>query len=411
MHFDFSFYSSLLLIFFVHGLVYAVLLFRKGIKNQSTSDKWLAFFLLLCILYISPWMLGFAGWYDNQPYRDILFYVPTQHLLWMGPVIFFYVQSLLNPSFKFGKKEWLHLLPGILYLVYSMIVFVTDKLILGRYYFLADQVDPDFDLWYQASGFISMFIYFLLSIRYYNGFKKLMVQVVSYADVVLFKWVKNFLYAFLFMLVIRLLFYAASFFPVFQRMRYMGDWWQFFSFAIIFYYIAIEGFSNSVETKVPFKFNLLGYRSPRLLQYAAVNDDDEFIEDAEIIEIGNEPADKKEDDNLLNEWKLKIVKLLEKDKVYEDPELSLTQMAKQLDTNPSLLSKMINQGFQLNFNDCINYYRIEAVKQKLQSGEQKTQTLLGIAYDCGFNSKATFNRAFKKITGVSPKEWLQKMAA
>jgi AraC-like DNA-binding protein len=411
MRFDFSFYSSLLLIFFVHGLVYAILLFRKGIKNESSSDKWLAIFLLLCILYISPWMVGFAGWYDNQPYRDILFYVPTQHLLWMGPVIFFYVQSLLNPSFRFGKKEWLHLLPGFLYLVYSVIVVVTDKLILHRYYFLADQTDPDFDLWYQLTGFVSMFMYFMLSIRYYNGYKRLMVQVVSYADVVLFRWVKNFLYAFLFMLIIRLLFYIAAFFPFFQRMRYMGDWWQFFSFAIIFYYIAIEGFSNSIETKVPFKFKLLGYHSPKLLQYTGTDHNDSFIEDAEVIDIDNEPVSKTEDDNLLNEWKLKIVQLLEKDKIYEDPELSLTQMAKQLGTNPSLLSKMINQGFQQNFNDFINNYRIEAVKQKLQLGEQKTQTLLGIAYDCGFNSKATFNRAFKKVTGVSPKEWLQKKAA
>jgi AraC-like DNA-binding protein len=69
---------------------------------------------------------------------------------------------------------------------------------------------------------------------------------------------------------------------------------------------------------------------------------------------------------------------------------------------------VINQGFRLNFNDLINQYRIEAVKQKLKAGEQKTQTLLGIAYDCGFNSKATFNRAFKKATGQSPKEWLEQ---
>ena len=49
-------------------------------------------------------------------------------------------------------------------------------------------------------------------------------------------------------------------------------------------------------------------------------------------------------------------------------------------------------------------------KFKLKAGEQKTQTLLGIAYDCGFNSKATFNRAFKKSTGLSPKEWLEAVA-
>jgi AraC-like DNA-binding protein len=306
----------------------------------------------------------------------------------------------------------LHLLPGILYLLYSLVIFVTDKLVLHQYYFLADQADPDFDLWYQAIGFLSMFIYFLLSLRYYNGYKKLMVQVVSYADVVLFKWIKNFLYAFLFMLIIRLLFYIASFFPVFQQMRYMGDWWQFFSFALIFYYIAIEGFSNSIETKVPFKFNLLNNKPALLLHYAsAETDKNDFIEDADVIEIDNEPTDRKEDTGLLNEWKPKILDLLGKDKAYEDPELSLTQMAKQLGTNPSLLSKIINQGFQQNFNDFINNYRIEAVKEKLQSGEQKTQTLLGIAYDCGFNSKATFNRAFKKVNGVSPKEWLQSLPA
>src|SRR5688572_25386204 len=112
MLFDFNRFSSLLLIFFVHGLVYSILLYRKSMVNETRSDKWLGLFLLLCILYISPWMVGFAGWYDNQPYRDILFFVPFQQLFFIGPVIFFYVQSLLNPSFRFGKKEWLHLIPG-----------------------------------------------------------------------------------------------------------------------------------------------------------------------------------------------------------------------------------------------------------------------------------------------------------
>jgi AraC-like DNA-binding protein len=110
---------------------------------------------------------------------------------------------------------------------------------------------------------------------------------------------------------------------------------------------------------------------------------------------------------LLAEWKPKIEVLLKNEKAYEDAELSLTQVAKQLKTNPSIISKVINQGFQLNFNDFVNNHRIEAVKGKLKAGEQKTQTLLGIAYDCGFNSKATFNRAFKKATGVSPKEWME----
>ena len=101
MLFDFGLQSSLLLVFFIHGLVYAFLLYRKGRVNETRADQWLGLFLLLCVLYISPWMLGFGGWYDNQPYRDILFYVPFQQLYFIGPVIFFYVQSLLNPSFRF----------------------------------------------------------------------------------------------------------------------------------------------------------------------------------------------------------------------------------------------------------------------------------------------------------------------
>jgi AraC-like DNA-binding protein len=358
-------------------------------------------------------MLGFAGWYDNQPYRDILFYVPMQHLYLIGPVIFFYVQSLLNPSFRFGKKHWLHLLPGLLYLLYSLLMFVTDKLVLNEYFFLADGADRDFDDWYQVSGFFSELIYFFMSLRYFKLYQQLMAQVVSYADLLLFKWVSNFLYAFLIMLMVKLFFFIAAGFPVFQQMRYMGPWWQYFSFSIIFYYIAITGYSNSIETKIPFRLNLLTYQ-PRLLlgnTIAEGRNGADLTEDAEVIEIASVQPGGKEEDSLLNAWKPRITALLEKGRLFEDPELSLTQMAKLLETNPSVLSKAINQGFQLNFNDFINQYRINAVKEKLLAGEARTQTLLGIAFDCGFNSKATFNRAFKKVTGLSPKDWMAQNTA
>ena len=411
MYFQFGLRSSLLLIFFVHGLVYAGLLFRKGIVNEAVSDKWLSAFLLLCVLYISPWMLGFGGWYDKQPFRDFLFYMPMQHLLLMGPIVFFYIQSLLNPSFKFGKKEWLHLLPGILYIFYSIVMVVTDKLILGEKYFLKDNSDRDFDAWYQYAGFFSMLFYFIISMRYYGMFKKLMLQVISYADVVMFKWIRNFLMALLCMQILQITFFIlGKINPFFDD--YIGSWWYFFIFAIIFYYVAITGYTNSIETKIPFKLNLLHYKPTLLLSGPTRQETSvakQFIEEAEVIEIKSNIVEKKEDNNLINEWKPKIEALLKNDKLYEDPELSLTQIAKELKTNPSIISKVINHGFQMNFNDLINFYRVEAVKEKLNAGEQKNQTLLGIAFDCGFNSKATFNRAFKKFAQVSPKDWNDKI--
>ena len=403
MQFSFNLFSSLLLIFFIHGLVYALLLYRKGVLNETRSDKWLSLFLFLCILYICPWMTGFAGWYDTQPYRDILFYTPFQHLYFIGPVIYFYVQSLLNPSFRFGKKEWLQLVPGLLYLLYSVVMVTTDKLVLGDYYFLASGVDPDFDTWYQLTGFVSMLVYFLLAFRYYQLYRKLMVQVISYADSVLFRWVRNFLLAFLVMLAFRLLFFVLG---EIVDLAYKGFWWYFLFFGILFYYIAITGYANSIETKVPFRTSGAGSRHTLLLLPPVSGQQKAITEDAEVISV--EPVLKKQTDEQLSGWKEKILQQMQVQKAYEDPELSLTTLARELKTNPAVISRTINQGFEQNFNDFVNQFRIDAVKKMLDKGEHKKQTLLGIAFDCGFNSKATFNRAFKKATGLSPKEWLEK---
>ena len=190
MLFQFGFYSSLLLITFSQGIIYSILLLKKAIQTETKSNYWLSLFIFLCSLFVAPWMLGFGGWYDNQPYRDVLFYTPFQHLFFIGPVIYFYTQSLLNPSFRLTKKNALHLLPGVLYLLYSLFICFYDKLIVHEYYFYKDGMDKDFDFWYQKTGLVSMIIYFVMSIRYYNLYRKLMFQVVSYADSILFKWIK-----------------------------------------------------------------------------------------------------------------------------------------------------------------------------------------------------------------------------
>ena len=114
MLFEFNIYSSLLLVFFVHITVYAIMLWRRGIKQESTADKFMGSFLLLAALYVIPWMVGFAGWYDNQPYRDILFYTPFILGLFIGPVLFLYVKAIIDihkrkfPSYR-EKAMWLNL--------------------------------------------------------------------------------------------------------------------------------------------------------------------------------------------------------------------------------------------------------------------------------------------------------------
>lgn len=248
-----------------------------------------------------------------------------------------------------------------------------------------------------------MAIYFGASIRYYDLYKQLMVQVVSYADAVQFKWVRNFLFAILSILILKfILFLIGSMISV----AYIGTWWYFLGFSIAMYYIAVSGYANSVRTKMRFSADLFTRKSALLLQYHSVND--VMVEEAEMIVMDDQANGKETDDAFIKEWKDKIQEMVVAFKMYEEPELSLTDLANKLRTNPSLLSRAINKGFGMNFNDFVNYYRVQAVVEKLKAGEQQSKTLLSIAYDCGFNSKATFNRAFKKAMGTSPKTWMEQ---
>ena len=401
MLFQFGFYSSLLLISFSQGIIYSILLLVKAIRTENKSNYWLSLFIFLCSFYIAPWMLGFAGWYDNQPYRDVLFYVPFQHLFLVGPIIFFYTQSLLNPSFQFSKKQAIHLLPGFLYILYIMAIWIYDKFIFGDYYFYEDGRDKDFEDWYQKLGLISMIVYFVLSIRYYNIYKKLMFQVVSYADSILFKWVKTYLIAFLVMLILPIVFDVIRlFYP--EIKTYQGSWWFYLFFSIVMYYIAITGYSNPINSTIPFRMSFFDKNQILLL------DENRTIESETFIDIEHETFEETTSPEIAH-WKSKIEILIQEEKLFENPELTLTDVAKKLKTNAAVISKTINQGFQMNFNDCINNYRIEAVKNRFADGDHKKSTLLGIAFDSGFNSKATFNRAFKKNTGKTPKEYLNQL--
>ncbi len=92
---------------------------------------------------------------------------------------------------------------------------------------------------------------------------------------------------------------------------------------------------------------------------------------------------------------------------YLDPELSLRTLAKQLPLHPNQLSWLLNESIGKNFNEYINHYRIEAFKKLSNDPKNKQITLIGLAYDSGFNSKTVFNTYFKKETGLTPKEYLK----
>ncbi|PWK68290.1 putative ABC transport system permease protein [Mucilaginibacter oryzae] len=101
----------------------------------------------------------------------------------------------------------------------------------------------------------------------------------------------------------------------------------------------------------------------------------------------------------------RIKELITANRFYEDPELTVATLAAKLKLSPHELSRAINLGLDKNFNDLINGFRVREVIRKMQDPANDRLTLLGIAYDTGFNSKTTFNRVFKELTGKTPAEY------
>lgn len=393
MLFQFSLYSCLLLIFFFHIVVYSILFFVRSLKQSNYADKLMGFFLLVAALLIIPFMVGFAGWYDNQPYRDILFFTPFVHSLAIGPLLYYYVRAIFNRDFRIKGMEWLHLIPAFLYLIVNIVLSLLDIFYFKKYNLTNEYEDPDFASWYTYLAILSVLIYLFLSIKYYNQYKRFTTITTSFSDQSRLKWLQNFLYAFALLSIMPMINSVLSNYLFFEKLRYFGPWYYYVAFAIVVYYIAINAYHATSLLLYKVKFE------PELLMAFEV--DNVLQKNEAEVKVTPIVIDQKEL-NIKNELAI----LMETQLLFERSDLTLNEVAKKLNTNAVILSKVVNQQFELNFNDYINQYRVNAVINRITLPQFKNQTLLAIAFDSGFNSKATFNRAFKKFTGKNPKDFL-----
>lgn len=103
----------------------------------------------------------------------------------------------------------------------------------------------------------------------------------------------------------------------------------------------------------------------------------------------------------------KLNGLMNQDKVYREAELSLNLLAERIDTKPHILSKLLNEHYEQNFRDFVNAYRVAEFIEMANAGKLEKLTYLGLAHEVGFNSKSTFNLAFKKVTNQSPRAYFK----
>jgi len=392
MPFHFSQHSSPLLFGFLQGIIYSILLLLRGYRKDRLSDKLLAGVLLVCTFSIAQYMLGFGGWYDSRDhYSTFMFYFPFHNLLLLGPFIYFYFRSLTNHQFYFKRLDFWHFLPGLFAFFVHLVAFVGDLVII--HWWLGEPLPSHFgtqgslsvfrqstmDSIFQIVGLISTIFYIILTIREFNQYRKYVYDNFAATEAIEFGWLKIVLWAFIIGMGINWLF---DFLQLFMSLDYAQNWNSFFVMAIMIYFISVPGYTASHQLPA-LEFTPKETKKTTLLKT-------------------------KEDFPDLEKWKWKLEILLEEEKVYLNPNITLNSLAEQVKTNSSILSKVINTGFQMNFNDLINSYRVKDVKAKMQKGASAHYTLMSLAFDSGFNSKSTFNRAFKKFTQMSPKEFLER---
>ena len=371
--FDFTFQNVVLLFFVMNLLLLSGILVYQG----HQSNYWLSLLQLLSALYLTPWMLGDAGWYRLPGFRDFLFYIPFHQYFLFGPALLFLTRSLTHKNWKLDRVGWIHFIPALLYLIYSLLIAVGDIFIWESYHFYSDEMDKDFKPWYQILGLSAMVIYALLCLKEYKKYKARIFQTLSYADSLTLRWLQGFLLS-----LIILILFRALFILIFPSIGDWGfKWWYYLLFGSLSYYIGFSGYTHSIQQNELSKYP----SSPPLME--------------------DEPSSASLSMPEQQERFVHLQQLMEKHSYYQDPKLNLYQLAQYAGTNTAVLSRIINQEGKVNFNDFVNAYRIKAVKRALQTDQNSIMTIEGLALEAGFNSKSTFLRAFKKSEGMTPSQY------
>ena len=115
-------------------------------------------------------------------------------------------------------------------------------------------------------------------------------------------------------------------------------------------------------------------------------------------------------DEASNELHRRLIDLMKRELLYKKSDLSIDDLGSRLGVHPNYLSQVINQREKKNFYDFVNGYRIDEFKRLVGSQQNLQFTLLSLAHDCGFSSKTSFNRYFRKSTGETPSAYIARFS-
>lgn len=371
---NFNIYNSIILAGVAHGLVYSGLVFLPQKFRKAP-----VFFLALLILFFSlnnlQYYLQDTGLISSKTLFDYI-WVPFQ--LASGPVLLCYGLKLLDPEKPLPTWSRMTFTPfavGFLLATY----YKLHKAFLGD----SDALMGFF--WYVPGG-IEFFSILLDQYIVIVLLRKIRTKEKSEGNFSLsvvrpeLRWFRRILTVFLIaslgwlLVSLQTFVYGAS-----QAWWYAI--WIFMSFMI--YWLGFVGINHYGVQQQRHKIR-------------------SYLIDKQIIRESAKPK---------NEHISTLEQILVSEKRFLDPTISLERLSEEMGLSKSHLSRVINAELGIGFNDYLNHLRVEEAKHHLCNPEFENYTLVAIGLEAGFNSKTTFNTAFKKQTSMTPSEFRKNSAA
>ncbi len=362
--------SEILILFTVAQLFLFSFILILLKSNRKISNNLLGLFFLSLILNVSNLLLFRVGGFAKQ-YVIYLLYLGSPFAFLYAPLFYLYLRSLTTTNYKFKLLTFFHGFPFIILFAYILFAYTLrsgeeKKEIL-------DTGGIFSHIWYiilTAILHIQVIFYFIISFRRIAFYKRRIRNFSSSGSLANLNWIRSIIGGLICLWLIDFSRYLTGLYS--KNIKSGIEIFLFLGFIIFCYYFIYKAL-----------------KQPLLL-----------------INTENSGDTKKKSLSQLSyeNYLQKLVGYMEKARPYLNAELTLLDLSKNCGIPVRSLSEVIKKSFGCNFYDFVNLYRIKESEKLLSSSDFK-KTILEVLFEAGFNSKSSFNKAFKKQKGMTPSEF------
>lgn len=372
----------------LQGLLLATVIYLYCRADKSVA-KWLSLF----IVFISVPILMPVG-QQLFSWQMIIFIEPFTLLI--GPLLYFYVRSFKEEIT--WRKAWPHLVLFVLYIVNAYFLYTE----VGMKYPPSTKVPPEvtrhpLSMYPVMGRMVQRLVYYFLALRVLSRYRRSIRVLLSEISRIHLGWVRWLVHGYLGFVIVTIIAYS-----LILRYPERFSLWVLMigSFTTIYIYMAAwKGISQST----------LWQLKPEMRKEVFEH---EMMEAEKIVAnrtIEEKPLKAVREEKKFDDIVSKITLLMENEKLYQETELTLLDLADKIELPSYQVSQAINEGLNKSFYEVVNGYRVEEAKRLLADPKTLNYTILSVGFEAGFNSKTTFNTVFKKFTGLTPTDFRNKV--